>query len=146
MRSQRRVTDLLIAGLLVGGLNLVPELSRAQDVAVPLVHEGRPGVWFTLDEARRLNALDVSSALHAREVRLLETQLSIAVEREIPALRRALDLSERIAGTWRGVVQTANERATEAEERLDAWWREPGLWFALGVITTGVIAGVVVLR
>lgn len=124
---------------------MLPSMAAAQ-VAVPLEHDGRPGVWFELDEARRLNALDSTLAMRARELHLLERQLELAVEFEIPALRRAVQATQEIGETWAGVVETATTRAREAEERADAWHTRPLLWVLIGLAVGGLLGGFIVSR
>lgn len=114
---------------------LAPSLALGQPpAAVALEHDGRPGVWFELAEAQRLNALDVSSGAQAARFRLIEQQLTLAVEVEIPALRRALELETQAAARWEASAGHQESRARAAEKRADAIWRSPALWLLFGLI------------
>ena len=137
---------------LVIGLNLVLSLTLTlpvvaqEPVTVPLEHDGRVGVWFVLEEAQRLNALDENTESRRQVIQLLERQLELAVEFEIPARQRAVAAALAIGETWHDVVESATERANEAESRLDSIWRQPILWLTIGLAVGSIVAGFLVSR
>jgi hypothetical protein len=103
-------------------------------------------VWFTLEEAQRLNALDANTERRKREIKLLEEQLHLATGVEIPALHGAVKSFREIGALWKSVVQDSVTRAEKAERRLDSIWRQPILWLTIGLAIGSAAAGYLVSR
>lgn len=110
-------------------------LSLAADVAVPLVHEGRAGVWLELATAREADSCLEKAPLWTAKLKLLSDDSMLAT-REILELRASLST----AMEQNALVQASLERAIS---RAEAWWRSPALWLALGVAIA--LAGVLVV-
>ncbi len=106
------------------------------DVAVPLVHDGRAGVWLELKTARDANECMEKQPLIERKLKLLSDDSMLAT-REILELRASLGT----AMEQNALVQASLERAIS---RAEAWWRSPALWAALGAVTA--LAGVLVIQ
>lgn len=117
---------ILIALVLLSG---VAAPVRADDVAVPLQHDGKDGVWFVLEEAQRLNVLDELAPLKENKIRLLDRQLELA-KIEIVNVRIAVDASNERADLWRETAKKAEARA----DAQSAWYRQPVLWFTVGAL------------
>lgn len=98
-----------------------------------LVHDGVAGFWFHGEVGRcmlgRLDALP----LYADHVHMLEQRLLIGEERT-ELLRRQVALAERGEARAVATVEAADRRARDAVERMNAWFRAPELWFAVGGI------------
>ncbi len=104
------------------------------DVAVPLQHDGKDGVWFVLEEAQRLNVLDELAPLKENKIRLLKEELRLAYL-EIKNVRIAVDVSNERADLWESTAKKAEARADAG----DKWYMKPVLWFTVGVLV-GVAA------
>lgn len=98
-----------------------------------LVHEGVTGFWFHGDVARcMLSRLDAGPR-YVDRVHLLEQRLLVGEERE-ELLRRQAALAEQGEARAVATVEAADRRARDAVERMNAWFRAPELWFAVGGI------------
>lgn len=118
----------VVAVLVASGLLAAPAAAQ-----VSLDHEGLPGVWLPLDEARaqyaelqRLDALEELTVLQ-------EQQLQLRLE-QIEHLRELAQIAETAEVQAFTVIEDAERRILEAEERADAWYRSPTLWFTLGAV------------
>ncbi len=120
---------------------LLTGVARADDVAVPLQHDGKDGVWFVLKEAQRLNTLDELAPLKENKIRLLDRQLELA-KIEIKHVRIAVDASKERADLWESTARKVEKRADTAQAKLDVWYRQPVLWFTVGALV-GVTASFV---
>ncbi len=122
----------------VAGL-CAPEITENRRAA--LTHEGQPGLWFQTDIARCMLGRLVALPLYAERVRLLDQRLSLVEERD--ALRvRQITLAEEGEQRATGAMASAVRARRRAEEALDAWWRHPGFWAAVGAL---VVVGLEVL-
>ena len=115
----------------------VIELRRAA-----ISHEGQPGLWWHREVARCMAGRLMALPQYVERIRLLETQLTIAGEREGLVHRQAL-LAEQEAAAAVGALEAAVRGRREAEEDLNAWYRSPILWVVVGaavVIILEVVA------
>jgi len=116
-----------------------PDVTTGRRATV--LHEGQTGIWFHGDVARCMVGRLAALPLYAERVRLLDQRLQITGARD--ALRtRQVALAEE--GEQRAVsaLQAAVRARRSAEEALDAWWRHPGFWAAVGAV---VVVGLEVL-
>lgn len=118
-----------------------PEVT--EDRRALLRHGAQTGIWFQGDVARCMASRLALLPAYARYVALLEQRLMLSDERD--GLRsRALELAAQEADAAEGALEAALERARQAEEQRNAWFRHPGLWAAVGVALTVVIEAVAV--
>ena len=112
-----------------------------------VTHAGIAGMWFPMAIARlqlcevlelrvrkaELAVVDQELTLWNHQATNFETQAALAVE--------ARD-------AFAGVVGASERRASDAEARLDAWYRHPALWFTIGAVIVGALlaAAVAVLN
>lgn len=116
--------------------------ARADDVAIPMHHNGKDGVWFVLEEAQRLNVIDELAPLKDTKIELLGEQLKLA-KMEIVNVRIAVDSSKELADLWESTARKVEKRADAAQAKLDAWYRQPVILFTVGALlgaTAAVIA------
>lgn len=103
-----------------------------------VTHDGAVGLWFHADVARcmlgRLQALP----LYAERVSLFEERLVLTHERQ-ELTHRQIQAAQESEARAVGVLETAERRAREAQEELDAWYRHPALWFVVGAVVTGAV-------
>jgi hypothetical protein len=111
--------------------------------AVALTHEGSPGVWFPLADAREaLGARVERDSLRAR-LTLCDESLSIA-DSQADNLRSLVEASATEIERAGASVDAAIARAIAAESERDAWYRSPFLWTAIGlVVGAGVVLAAV---
>ena len=114
----------------------------ADDVAVPMHHNGKDGVWFVLEEAQRLNVLDELVPLKEKKIHLLGEELRLA-KMEIVNVRIAVAAGDERADLWESTARKVEKRADAAEARANAWYRQPVMLFTLGALV-GVVAVVAV--
>ncbi len=100
------------------------------------------GMWLELEYARSLLELASTDGERVREVALLEQGLRLKTM-EISFLRDAHELASQSRLALESVVSRAVEGRRRAENRLDAWWRQPWLWAAVGlVLGAGVVLAI----
>lgn len=112
-----------------------PEIHGPRRAAVE--HEGTVGFWFRHDVAlTMLCELRVLEQLRPR-VALLEERLQI---RDAQVERWSTMYELAVQGETRalGVVEAAQQEATRANDRIDAWYRHPALWVVVGLLLGGV--------
>lgn len=102
---------------------------------------GVTGIWFRADVARAMLADLEELPLLRTRVQLLEGRLEIRDD-QITRLRSVIELS--VAAEERAVsaLEQAVSARRAAEDALDAWYRSPALWTAVGIV---VAAGLVAL-
>lgn len=112
-----------------------PELPGERRAVVE--HQGAPGFWFRRDVAlTMLCELRVLEQLRAR-VSLLESKLQL---RDDQVERWGAMYALAVQGETRAlaVVEAAQQEATRARDRVDAWYRHPILWVVAGILLGGV--------
>jgi hypothetical protein len=77
-----------------------------------------------------------------RRVVLLEEALEIRTG-QVERLRRAVQIGREVEQRTDELLDQISDRRQTAERRLDAWWRSPALWYALGVVTAGAVVALV---
>ena len=104
---------------------------------------GDAGFWFHTDVARcMLQRLTLLPQLNER-VNLQEQRFSLVDERlSIEQERVTLAVQEAERAT--GALTAAVRGRREAQEALDAWYRAPALWVAVGVVLAVVLEVVAV--
>ncbi len=117
-------------------------VAYADDVAVPMHHDGKDGVWFVLEEAQRLNVLARLAPLKDTKIELLDEQLKLA-KMEIVNVRIAVDASKELVDLWESTARKIEKRADAAQAKLDAWYRQPVILFTVGALV-GMAAAVAV--
>ncbi len=117
-------------------------VAYADDVAVPMHHNGKDGVWFELEEAQRLNKLDELVPLKEIKILNLEEEKRLALL-EIKDVRIAVDASSELADLWESTARKVEQRADAAQAKLDAWYRQPVILFTVGALV-GMAAAVAV--
>jgi len=121
-----------------------PDLPDVKAPCAPEVLEARRGVttiagqvvvWFQKDVAtcmgQRLEALP----LYADRVRLLESKLELEQQRSL-LLQQTADLAVKAQLTAESALTKSEWLNKQLENKLDAWYRKPGLWFAFGAVAT----------
>lgn len=122
-----------------GERELTPDLNPPAPVPV---HQGREVVaeWagalvhrdmllevgFALKAARRLRWAD---RLRLRE----ESAIHIRYLEQVAAAR------QNFAEQQRDIYRARSQQAEARAQSLNSWWRSPALWFAVGVITAGIL-------
>lgn len=106
-----------------------------------LEHEGVAGFWVEGRVMRCLLGRLEAAPLYAQRVRLLEQRLHLSDERD--ELRQR-EVRLAVQGEERAVeaLEAAERGKRRAEEELNAWWRHPVLWFALGGVVVGALMAV----
>lgn len=110
-----------------------------------LAYEGQPGFWFRSDVARKMLADLALYGLTQQNLVLLEQKLDIR-EQQRKRFEEAVGLSLEAERRSAEALAISEKRRAEAEEALNAWYRQPWLWGTLGlvsgVVVVSVIAGV----
>lgn len=113
-----------------------PELTENRRATV--VHDGAVGLWFHADVVRcmlgRLRALP----LYVERVRLFEERLTLTHERQ-ELTQRQVQLAQEGEERAVGALEAAERGRRHAEEELNALWRQPALWFAMGGVVVGAL-------
>jgi len=128
----------------------LPELHLAACPEASGLHaqelDGARGMWFPRPTAECMLGRLTQLGELVPYVRLLEERLTLDDERNALQARRVALAAEE-AHVAEAALEAALRRAREAEEALDAWYRSPLLWFAVGVVVTIVleVAAVVAL-
>ena len=117
-------------------------VAYADDVAVPMHHDGKDGVWFVLEEAQRLNLIDELAPLKEIKIIKLEEEKRLAIL-EIKDVRIAVNASKELADLWESTARKVERRADAAQTKLDAWYRQPVILFTVGALV-GMVAAVAV--
>jgi ElaB/YqjD/DUF883 family membrane-anchored ribosome-binding protein len=107
-----------------------------------LDHDGNPGYWFPREKAIELQK-DVEELRVVRsQIKLLDQQLAIKVER-IDLLKEIAATNEKAATIATNNLEKAVKLRREAEEDRDSFFAgKPWFWLGIGAIT-GIIASVV---
>lgn len=99
---------------------------------VPLVHDGRTGVWIE-SETIKLMAVDL------QDYKLLKDQYVLLAEK-VKLLATNVDLYKELAESRNAEITIWRDSSAEEKKRADAavreagrWYRAPYLWAAVGV-------------
>jgi len=109
------------------------EESSPQPVAIE--HQGIRGFFFSRDIALRMLADLRELPLRVREIRILEEELEIRAG-QISRLREMVSLEREATERALGGIDTAMNRAREAENLMRVWWRSPAFWLGVGIVAT----------
>jgi len=109
--------------------------ARAQP-PVALEHDGQPGVWFPLPEARLVLQHEMERVDLLERVRLTSEALDLAGA-EIRILRSSVAVTDAL----RESLARAREQAREAR----AWYRDPLLWGGVGFVAGTVLVTILAL-
>lgn len=101
------------------------------------MHEGSPGIWFREDVAERV-LRELKQARLSDDLRALYEHKIELLDDEIAAAQRLLELAEEAEQRALDASAVALDAQIEAEEQLTRWHRSPVLWFAAGIIVTGL--------
>jgi len=111
--------------------------------AKKLVLDGEEGVWLPLTMAQ--DALADGKKIPELEAIIVELQKKIDTRGErIEACKEAVGYEERAVDKAMEAVAAAEQRAMLAEERLEVWYRHPGVLIGVGVVVTVVLEVVVI--
>ena len=115
------------------------ETATPESTCVVLKREGILGVWFDLATADVYRKLKLEVPELRIQITTLETKAATRESQlgEYHEIVRLKDDSLKVAANSMDVFA---RRARKAEEALDAWYRSPALWFALGAVTTAGVA------
>lgn len=112
-----------------------------------IVVEGKKGLWFPEEQsARILERLELAG----KQELLIDAQEKLIRKQEeaILTATTTIDLQLHLqaetssyAADLITLVNTTARQRDEAVEKLDAWYRSPGLWYSTGIVTT-LVAGV----
>ena len=115
---------------LILALALVAAPAAAQEPEPrPLTVEGVEGLWLPPALAREATEAREELPRLRERFRLLGDSLALA-DRQIATFREALALTEE----GRNVLREAVADARRAREEADAWYRDPALWLAVGLV------------
>lgn len=103
--------------------------AQTRPQARPYTIEGVEGLWLPGDLAREATAAREELPRERERYRLLAENLSIA-DRQIVVLREAVTLAER----GREIMRDALADAQKASREDRAWYRDPSLWLAIGLV------------
>jgi hypothetical protein len=115
-----------------------------------LEQNGVRGVWFELklaDEMRRTKSAYPELQL---QVGLLEQRAAVRdfqMERYLEVIKlkdAAIAGQQRELESQVRLARASREEAEEARAALNAWWRQPSLWFAAGVTVTVATSALIV--
>jgi hypothetical protein len=108
-------------------------MSEERIAPVSLIHEGNSGFWFPRGVALEILGDLRELPIRQRQIALLEEELELR-EGQLDRLREMVDLERRASQEAISGLDTTVERARNAEEALQAWWRSPLLWVGVGVV------------
>lgn len=101
---------------------------------------GVRGVWFRLDEADGIRRLRLEVPELRLQVQTLEQMAEVQAER-VTALREATRLRAEATAQATTQLEASLSREAQLRSEVNAWYRSPALWFAVGVVVTAA-AGV----
>ncbi len=102
---------------------------------------GASGIWFRGDVARKL--LGDVKALEKYKERVVLLEWKLSVYNDVIAAQKTLtQIDADIEASRLDQVGELSSALADAQDDADAWHRSRGLWFAVGVIVTGVIVSV----
>jgi len=113
--------------------------------AVPLEHEGVPGVWLPEAISRQVLADVEELRVRRAELELCHKRDEVQVAR-VKALTKALDAAKKSAAASQTVVDVAVRGREQAERDRDGWFAgKPWVWgpvgVVIGVVATGLVIG-----
>ena len=128
-------------GIIWLSMSLVANTAMAEDEEESeaiMERNGVPGFWF-----ERTFALEMLESLREfeilqYEIRVMEHQLSLRTD-QLERLRESLSLERETSDRLTTELETAQQRAIEAEQRRDKWYRKPAFLISMGVIITLVL-------
>lgn len=122
----------LISTLLCLLLVVTPSVARSDPT--PVTHEGKPGVWFPSDEAKKLLE-DLKRLQQEAEIaKKLQERLDLE-KRTNELLKQQIETERKIAETWENAArEQANQRA-----QADKWYRSPYFWAGVGLVVGGAL-------
>jgi hypothetical protein len=127
-----------------GESDLVPDLNpppsvpvkQGQSIVAPwegsLVHRDRMTyLGLRISAIRRLRWLDGLEAQQQQEI-------------EVEYVRQTITARLDLATAQRDALQAQLDRANTEIQSAARWWRSPAFWFAVGIVTAGVVTGLLV--
>lgn len=129
-----RAAAALIATL---ALMLAPLHARAE--GAPVTHDGKPGVWFGVEAAKRL-LKDVTELKSIRQqLHVLEQLIAVRKEREA-LLKGVIADTEKLVALWKKTAET--QTATLEKVTDPPFYKKPVFWFAVGfAVAAGLSIG-----
>lgn len=123
----------VLALVLTASLLLAPTAAAEPPEGVVMEHDGKAGLWLPL-EAHRAILADLRELPERRnEVHLLDEKLRLRIE-QVSDLRIAVVAATEAQKIAVAALDAAEKGRAAAENRLDAWWRAPAFWVAVGVV------------
>jgi hypothetical protein len=149
----------LVVILLFMGTELESQVMRADTGLVPspcddletlaassfepelIEHNERTGMFFSMDAARYILCAVQELRSRRQEIELYERELS-ALALQIELGERQLELSNQANNQLNVLATHSLNRAREADERANKWYRSPLLWFCIGIVlSVGLLIG-----
>ena len=112
-------------------LVLTPAVAYGAPSGKPLKHEGKSGIWFELDAAKRILKDLTELKSIKQQLHVLEQLLATRKERDA-LYQDIIKDTEKLAALWKTTAQTqtaALERVTDPP-----FYKRPAFWFAMGFI------------
>jgi len=129
----RPAAQVALVLILAVSLLLAPTAAAEPPEGVVMEHDGKAGLWLPL-EAHRAILADLRELPERRaEVHLLDEKLRLRVE-QVSDLRIAAAAATEAQKVAVAALDAAEKGRAAAENRLDAWYRSPTLWIAIGVV------------
>jgi hypothetical protein len=113
--------------------------STATSTCVVMRRGEARGVWFSLEVADALRREHLEVPELRLQVERFEALDGISTER-ISLYQESLRLRAEALALAQTQLEEALEREARARAEAGAWYREPVLWFALGVVLAGAAA------
>jgi hypothetical protein len=142
---------LLLLPIKVRALECVAALhATAQSECVVIERAGVRGIWFQLAVADELRRAKIANSEYQLQVALLEQRAGLrdwqlAQYMDVINLKQeAVTELERGLEAQVSLAREAREAEKRAEAELSAWYRQPALWFAAGLVVSSVTMALVV--
>lgn len=122
----------------ISGDSQCQELETAADGAPDpeqIEHDGIAGMFFPMVTSRLILCEVRELRLRRREAGV-ESRLIHAWRLQVDFTERQRDLAVQARDQLAEVIDVAERRAREAEDRAVAWYRSPFLWLSVGVVLT----------
>jgi hypothetical protein len=100
---------------------------------IRIEYDGNHGMFFTMTTSRYMLCQIMSLEMLSRYVRLSDG-VTTRLRNNIDLIQHQLDITIDAKNTLGDIVDDAEQRANTYEAKVNAWYRSPFLWFAVGVV------------